>query len=270
MMRVLLIALIAIAWTNCCGWCDADNAPSASQPADASQSKANPGLAKRRAELRGYLQKQSGVRPEAPTVPLNKPADFWVAHTQYRAAKGDKKKLYGLISQHLQLAGILLVRENVEVQRSGLGVLLLARRCATDDLKDHHLATEICEAWMRPNLDRAHAEAWQYLSRMRLVEEIYDAYAVANRHPEAAEAAQLWIKTADNSNKRDAGRIRLAKALDKQGQTAEAIRVLEEVTDRSLVGIKSVIPKLREKLDKSPPAEAVKGTNINVPNPSSK
>ena len=240
--------------------------PQTTRPPPASQPKAVPGLAKRRAELRAYLQKNAGVRPEKPAVPQGKPADYWNCLQQYDAAKGDKKRLFALIAEHLRLAEALLEQESPDVKQSAMGVFLLAARCADERLHDHALAAELCDVWLLPNLELAHPVPWKHLSKQTFIEQAAHVHWRAKHYEQVVEIARLWIKSAPNQNVEDAGRLKLARALDELGRTAEAIAVLKEIKDKSLQADKDLIPALAAKLAKE---ETEKSPPVAIPMPAS-
>jgi hypothetical protein len=208
-----------------------------------------PALGKQKAELRGYLQKQGGTRPEKPSVPVGKPANYWHCLKQYEAVKGDKRRLYALIAEHLRLAEALLQQESVEVKRSAVGVLLAAGRCAADHVQDHRLAAEISELWLLPNLELAHPQRWKHPSRQMVIEEATLAFGRDKRYQRMADVAATWVEGAKTANLADSGRLQLARALDELGKTSEALQVLQEITDESLKPDRDLIPALKRKLE---------------------
>lgn len=212
------------------------------------------------------MQKNSGVRPEKPAVPPGKPADYWNCLQQYDAVKDDKKRLFALIAEHLRLAEALLEQESLDVKRSAMGVLLLAARCADERLHDPVLAAELCDVWLLPNLELAHPVPWKHLSKQTFIEEAAQVHWRAKHYEQVVEVARLWIKSAPNQNVEDAGRLKLARALDELGRTAEAIAVLKEIKDKSLQAEKNLIPALEAKLAKQ---EAENPPPVTVPTPAS-
>jgi hypothetical protein len=245
-MLWLFFALVGL---SCCELYAADNlSPPSSRQPEAAPPKATPGLGTRKAELRGYLQKRSGVRPEKPTIPRGKPFDYGFCLKQYESVQGDKKKLYALIAHHLRLAEALLEQEPDDIKRSAVGVLLAAARCAADRLKDDVLAADLCEVWLLPNLEHAASQRWKHPSRQMLLEEATVTFGRDKRFKRMAEVARLWIEGTSSLNVADSGRLQLARALDGQGQTADALQVLTEITNESLKPDRDLIPALRAKL----------------------
>ena len=139
MLRSMIILAVILCGTTT----SADDAPPLStKPTDLVPPKLAPGLLKRRADLRTYLTKQSGVRREKPTIPRGKPADFLYCFREYDACKGDKRKLYGVVAGQLRLVEALLEQDKIEVRQSGLAIIWQAAYCALQDIRDPQLAVD--------------------------------------------------------------------------------------------------------------------------------
>ena len=244
MLTVIVFA--APPTSNQAGKTSAENASrsSNSTAAVSAPAKAPISLGLRRKELRDELQKRSRVRPEKPTIPLGKPADYWHAFKQYEAAAQNPKAEWALVSQHLRLAEALFEQDDPAVRRSAVGVLLLATNCTSQRLKDPVLAARICDAWLLPHLDDASANATDLTSRHNVAKQATAVFFQAGDFERMAVAADHTITHAENLNAGDYGRMRLAQALDGQGKTEEAIRTLREISNPSMSGVKQMIEQL--------------------------
>lgn len=170
---------------------------------------------------------------------------------QYEAVpKQNPKVLYGLIADHLLIADTRYLKsKEIEERRKGLGMAVEACRCATHRLKDTALAVQIAEGYLKPHLDDADSVQFKYLGRANVIEAIVDVYAEAKDAPKLIDAFKLLVRDAPNRNTADAGRLRLAQVLDRQGEYAEAIRYLKEIDDKEgVAGAKRLIPELEKKL----------------------
>ena len=207
-------------------------------------------LGRLRADLRIELQRKSGVRSgDKPTIPRGKPADHYECSRQYRAAKGNAKALYALIASHLRMAEALFEQDDVEVKRSGLGVVDQTLLCCLLDLKDYALGADICDVWLMPNIDDATMQSFEILCRYRLLIAARGLYVKAGRHERALEVAKEARDIAPSRNSADAARIQVALSLDALGHFAVAIQSLEQIEDGSLRGAKEeLIPVLKKKL----------------------
>ena len=158
------------------------------------------------------------------------------------------------------MAQALLEQPEPNVRASGVGMLLMVVTPVTQTLKDSTLAMAVVDAWLYPHLVDANVVPYEHPSRLHVAIGIYDLVVATKDQERTAVAAALWIReaqTVGHHNKADAGRIRLAKALEAQGRIAETIRMLEEVTHPSLIGAREVIPRLRAQLDQqsAPPPQ---------------
>ena len=256
MLRSVLILAVILCGTTI----SADDAPPHLQPTDLVQPRPIPGLIKRRAELRSYLQKQSGVRREKPTIPRGKPADFLYCFREYDACKGDKRKLYGVVASQLRLVEALIEQEDIEVRRSGLAIIWQASYCALQDIQDPKLAVEICDIWMQPNLHLASPHDWQFSGLENMLTCCVAVYSKAEAHEQLLATSKFWLDKniqQRDLNTADTARLKMAVALEGLKRYDEAIHVLEEITHPSLATQKSRIPGLRSLRD-AQPMEAAK------------
>ena len=221
-------------------------------PVAASESTSQPAvsLGKRKAELRGYLQKKSGTRPDVPTIPRGKPADYYECARQYAAAKGNTKTLYGLIASHLRLAEALLEQVDIAVRRSALGVIDQTLLCCLLQLKDYELGASICDAWLLPHIEDGDGNTSEILSKYRLLLSARSLYVKAGQHDKALAVAKGARDIAPSRNAADAASVQIAMSLEVLERFAEAIQSLEQIDDgSSLSGAKAeMIPLLKKKL----------------------
>jgi hypothetical protein len=202
----------------------------------------------RKQALRRYLQKKAGRPPTGVASPKK---DAWVwSNQQYLDYEKSPQALYALISNHLLLADRrYLYRTEIAERRQGLGLGLEACRCATHMLKDKWMAIEICEVYVRPNLDASTQEHWKYLGKQNNLEAVADAYAFVEDAPKLAEVYKLMVDNAHNRNTADAARMRLAQVLARQEKYEEAIKYLKEIDDKAgVAGAKRLLPDYQAKL----------------------
>jgi tetratricopeptide (TPR) repeat protein len=220
-----------------------------SSPANKSADVKAPPPAEIQQNLRKYLYQKSGRLTSGTALPTKSPW-VWCWEQYEAAAKQDPKVLYALIAEHLAIADKrYFTNKVIEERRKGLGMTVEASRCALYRLKDTALAVQICEGYLKPHLDDADTAQWKHLGRQNVIEAITDVYAEAKDAPKLIEAFKMLITDAPNRNTADAGRLRLAQVLDRQGEYEEAIRVLKEIDDKEGVGgAKRLIPELEKKL----------------------
>jgi hypothetical protein len=208
-----------------------------------------PTLGETRQGIFKHLMQKSGRPPAGKAVPKS-PAWAWCSQQYETVPKQNPKVLYGLIADHLPIAETRYLRgKSSEERRHGLGMVSEAAQCASHLIKDHWLATSICEAYMLPHFDDADERHWKYLSKQNILEVIIDLYAEAANATKTIELFKSLIEIAHNRNTADGARLRLAQLLDKQGEYKEAVRYLKEIDDKEGVGgAKALIPVIEKKI----------------------
>lgn len=219
------------------GQTDDKPSPKGADKAADAKDKKGPNLAPMKQALQRYLTDKSGRAAAGTAVPAKASPWVWCWESYEAVPKQDPKVLYALVAEHLLVADKrYLGRKEVEERRKGLGIAVEASGCAVHRLKDTKLAVQICEAYIRPNLDAADENSWKYLSTENVIEAIVDAYAAAEDAPKMGEALKLLIEKADDRNTADAARLRLAQVLARQGEYEEAIRHLKDIDPEAGVG----------------------------------
>lgn len=214
-------------------------------------------MGQRRLELRGYLQKKSGDRPEKPTIARGKPANAYYAGTEYKLAAKDQRKLYSLIARHLRLAEALIEQDDLAVRQSGVVLVRQTIGGAMFHLKDDELAYRIADAWLLPATELAEQKRGSLISRDAILSLTLTVAGRAGHYDEMAAVARQLRDSTTDLERSDAARWQLVTALEKLGRIDEAIAVLREIRDDGeMAGVKQRIPILQEKLKnttKEPP-----------------
>jgi hypothetical protein len=225
----------------------ADPPPGKKSTSNVKENRSDP-AAEGRLAIRRHVAKKAGRRAVIVAVTGK---DAWAfCAEQYLDHEKDPRALYGLIGNHLLTADSqFLSSKKIVERRKGLGMALEACNCATHDLKDKWLATQIATVYLRPNLDAADRVRWKYLNAQTVLEAMADAYAAAQDAHNLAETYQSMIELAPNRNTADAARMRLATLLARHGAYEPALNHLRAIDDDSgVAGAKRLIPEFEAKL----------------------
>lgn len=236
---VLTFCLLAMA--------PAADPPPAGKKSPAKTKESNP-PAEGRLAIRRHVAKKAGRGPVVVAVPGK---DAWAfCAEQYLDHEKNPRALYGLIGNHLLTAeSQFLSSKKIADRRKGLGMALEACNCATHDLKDKWLATQIATVYLRPNVDAADRVRWKYLNAQTVLEAMADAYASAEDAHNLAETYELMIELAPNRNTADAARMRLATLLARHGAYEPALNHLRAIDDDAgVAGARRLIPEFEAKL----------------------
>ncbi|QDT36717.1 hypothetical protein [Stratiformator vulcanicus] len=195
-------------------------------------------IAEAERQIEDYLRQKLKTRrlPEV-AIPLGQVANAWNADDEFGRAK-NRRERYFLIARHLSVVTQLLAQDEIEVRRSGLKLASRVLSKAAFDLKDGKLAAAIADAFIVPHLDAAHPMIDQYDSRYHMLRMAVVGYGAGDQPEKMEGAIGEILKLLAGRNAADAWRLTLAKSLRKQGKETQAIAVLADIHDPSIVPAK--------------------------------
>jgi hypothetical protein len=172
-------------------------------------------------------------------------------YSKYFKQKQDEvssyKQVYKLIGQELKLADGLLASPEPEQKQTALILATEASRYANDPGGDAWLAARICEGYLWANLDLAESAEKPVMS----VEQILNACDMAFK--EAGETNNIirnykFLIAKSKGTQPDISRFRLARVLEDQGDYAEALVYLRQITNTNKNRLQQTIAALEQKV----------------------
>ena len=233
MRAAVFLAMLCVAADIGIAYADPPAAPAQQDAADAE-------LAARRKEFWKKFQRLGGNRPENPKVSETVPLNYWTAIRSVDVGK-NKKGAYAAAAKLLVTAEALLEQSDPKVRASGVGLLIVTVEGINQQLKDYALSALICELWLLPNIDAAAESETEYVSRVTVLKTATTAYLKARAFERMEQTARNWLDEAESENSRDCARLRIAQAQKALGSVADAATTLDEISDPSMLGLKSLI-----------------------------
>ena len=208
---------------------------------------------KPRRALINYLQKQAGRDIPNNYGKVDAPLLYWASLEEYMAHKDNKPEVCFLIGRNLEHAQRLLLADPIQIRRSGVGLAEVATMFLQTNMDDKPLAMAIMDLYVMPYLHLGDKRRENHLSKANLLVTAMGVYSWSDFPDKLQLAAEEATRESGDQNSQDAGRFAIAKALVRQQKFDEAIVVLGQITDPSLVdGAKSYAESLRKKHGESP------------------
>ncbi|MCE5199860.1 tetratricopeptide repeat protein, partial [bacterium] len=187
-----------------------------------------------------------------PIQPIDPPFTQWTCAKEYRELAAQPEQLDERMSINMGKASRMLDSPNPEHRHTGLGVMLGAAMCASQQLGNNEQAIGICEKFILPNLDAADKDQYKYLSKTNVLDRVASIYAKAGQYEQAVSVLKSMLDDESTGNIADSVRIRLAHVLEQLGKLDEAIGYLSEIDDSGdVAGAKEYITELEKKLEES-------------------
>ena len=202
---------------------------------------------KPRRALIAYLKKQAGRDIPDNYGKVDEPLLYWASLEEYAAHKDNKAEVYFLIGRNLEHAQRLLLEDPIQIRRSGIGLARVATMYLGNDMIDKPLAAAITDLYVMPYLHLGHKQREDTLSRNNLLGSAAAAYSLSDFPDKWQLAVEEACREAGDQNIQDACRFSIAKSLLKQKKFDEAIKVLGQISDPSLVaGAKGFIATIQK------------------------
>ena len=202
---------------------------------------------KPRRALIAYLKKRAGRDIPDNYGKVDAPLLYWASLEEYMAHKDNKQEVYFLIGRNLEHAQRLILADPIQIRRSGVGLAEVATMFLLTHLDDKPLAMAIMDLYVMPYLHLGHKRREDHLSKANLLVTAMAVYSWSDFPDKLQLAAEEATRESGDQNGQDAGRFAIAKALVRQQKTDEAIVVLGQITDPSLVGgAKGYIASIRK------------------------
>ena len=202
---------------------------------------------KSRRALIAYLKKQAGRDIPDNYGKVDAPLLYWASLEEYMAHMDNKQEVYFLIGRNLEHAQRLILADPIQIRRSGVGLAEVATMFLLTHLDDKPLAMAIMDLYVMPYLHLGHKRREDHLSKANLLVTAMAVYSWSDFPDKLQLAAEEATRESGDQNGQDAGRFAIAKALVRQQKTDEAIVVLGQITDPSLVGgAKGYIASIRK------------------------
>ena len=202
---------------------------------------------KSRRALIAYLKKQAGRDIPDNYGKVDAPLLYWASLEEYMAHKDNKQEVYFLIGRNLEHAQRLILADPIQIRRSGVGLAEVATMFLQTNMDDKPLAMAIMDLYVMPYLHLGDKRRENHLSKANLLVTAMGVYSWSDFPDKLQLAAEEATRESGDQNGQDAGRFAIAKALVRQQKTDEAIVVLDQITDPSLVdGAKGYIASIRK------------------------
>ncbi|MCE5197367.1 MAG: hypothetical protein ABFD54_17580 [Armatimonadota bacterium] len=195
-------------------------------------------------------QPKAPVPDLPPLQPIDPPFTQWTCAKEYRELAKQPEQLDERMSMNMGKASRMLDSPNIEHRRIGLGVMLGAAMCASQQLGNNEQAMGICEKFILPNLNAINKDQYEYLGKSNVLDRVVTIYSKAGQYEKAVSVLKLMLNDDSAGNTADSIRVRLAKALEQLGKIDEAISYLKEIDDNGdVAGAKEYIAELKKELE---------------------
>ena len=154
---------------------------------------------------------------------------------------------YGAMGDSLLIAQNFLRSGDVQQQRRGLRIALIATRWCSSVPENTKMIGQIYDGWIMPYINAARPESWKDIGRAELLKSAARAYHVTGEKTKRAGALRLLLASDVNANTRDQTRVQLAEVLADLKRYSEAIALVQKLESPEMQGTKTWISELKQK-----------------------
>jgi hypothetical protein len=190
----------------------------------------------------------AGSAPQKKRKKASSPRSVYARYfKQKQDEAGTYKDVYKLIGQELKLAETFLAKPEPEHKEMALALISDASRFANDPAGDPWLGARICEGYLWANLGVAESLPKSDVSAERILMVCENAFKDAGETNNVVQNYKFLIAKSSGTQT-DISRFRLARVLEEQGEYAEALSYLKQVTATNKNGLPQRIAALEQKL----------------------